>query len=214
MVNDDAIPLIPWANANLHNDPWGTIIKVIGLLPKYEHQRSDINFIYTEDMKRFDEMNKELSLKNIPEDELQQFKDDFISQAGNEPIRVKNRINCYTCPSGHNTVTIDINHGTTPMFLGCKTCGQQATSHMYRCDQTLIPAYEWYAPNPAECKEYELDHVLSGGLLLREYTGAELSQEQLKDMYKFQKDFKHKNPNFTQRQFKRAFLKKFPNLLK
>lgn len=130
------------------------------------------------------------------------------------------RINIYTCASNHDTITRDLDHGTTPMFLACKTCGKQATSHMYRCDQTLTPVWEWYAPNPADCKEYELDHVLSGGLLLREITAAvadpgrlQLSQQQMKAMYRFQKEFKAKNTGFTQRQFKRAFLKKFPNSL-
>lgn len=167
-------------------------------------------------------MNSEKKLS-----ELKNQPDRLFDEALNETLNAaqthKRRINVYTCASGHDTVTIDMDHGTTPMFLGCKTCGKQATSHMYRCSQDLIPEWEWYAPNPTDCAEYELDHVLSGGLLLREYSGSGgtsapissvLSQETMKAMYKFQRDFKQKNPGFTQRQFKRAFLKKFPNSLK
>lgn len=198
----------------MNNEHWDKISDTIKLLPERKFERSDILFIYTDDMKKFDEMNSEhnLTLKDIPADDLENFKNDFIA-AG------KQRINCYTCVLGHNTVTVDIDTGTTPMFLACKTCGKQATSHMYHCDQSLTPTWEWYAPNPTDCADYEMDHVLCGGLLLRPYNvtsvpSAELSQLDMKAMYEFNKTWKRKNPGWTSRQFKRAFQKQFPNKTK
>lgn len=68
----------------------------------------------------------------------------------------KNRVNCYTCPLGHNTVTIDIDEGVTPMFLRCKTegCKEQSTSSMYSNRvQGMTPKWEWWKPNDAERKQ-------------------------------------------------------------
>lgn len=192
---------IPWSeDLKYQGDPYEVIEEAIKQLPEYKHERTDQRLI--DFAKQRDKMNKPNN-------------GDIIAGSFTIP---DNRINIYTCASGHDTITRDLDHGTTPMFLACKTCGKQATSHMYRCDQTLTPLWEWYAPNPVDCADYEMDHVLSGGLLLRPVSDAQpsnkqLSQEVMKVMYKFQKDFKHKNPGFTQRQFKRAFLKKFPNLL-
>lgn len=212
--------VVPWSeDPKYQGDLYEVIEEAVKSLAEYKHQ--PINFIYTEGMKKFDE-RLHLTLKNIPDAELEKFKDDFLAagtrSVGIDPTRENNRINIYTCTSGHDTITRDLDHGTTPMFLGCKTCGKQATSHMYRCDQTLTPLWEWYAPNPADCADYEMDHVLLGGLLLRPVSDAQptatLSKTQLKTMYEFNRNWKRKNPGWTARQFKRAFLKMFPNNVK
>lgn len=87
-----------------------------------------------------------------------------------------NRINVYTCPNGHQTVTIDLVEGTTPMILRCRqraddgkhNCTDFAESAWYRCDQSLTPEYEWYKPDSLKgLSSEERDHVKLGGLLLR-----------------------------------------------
>jgi hypothetical protein len=88
----------------------------------------------------------------------------------------KGKINTYTCPAGHVTVTIDTDDGTTPMVLRCRqkhddgkhNCTEFAKSAWYRCDQSLPPEYEWY--KPASTKGLhgdEKSHVEMGGLLIR-----------------------------------------------
>lgn len=127
----------------------------------------------------------------------------------------KPRLNIYSCADGHDTVTIDKDHGTTPMFMDCKTCGKQATSHWYNVPKGLIPTWEWYKPNISDVNDYEMDHVLSGGLLLRPISNLPpvpaISDKIMADMQRFHAAWKRSNPNATQRQFKRAFAKKFPN---
>ncbi|GAB3164636.1 hypothetical protein [Telluribacter humicola] len=88
-------------------------------------------------------------------------------------VDLTNRVNCYLCSCGQITKTKDLDAGTTPMFIKCETCGKDARSTFYqdiRPDQE--PTYEWYRPALKEVlklrsKETTLDHVLSGGLLLR-----------------------------------------------
>lgn len=81
-----------------------------------------------------------------------------------------NRINCYTCPKGHITKTIDIHHGVTPMFNSCSVCGMQSTSSWYKdIAPDIEPTYEWFVPTLAEVKKYKnqpdmLDHIFNGGL--------------------------------------------------
>ena len=97
----------------------------------------------------------------------------------------QNKINAYICPKLHHTITIDIDQGTTPMFLQCPECKLRAVSMMYNVVQNLEPGYEWYKPKEAdiirEVKEatskredaYDSvlaamkDHVSNGGLLFR-----------------------------------------------
>lgn len=87
-----------------------------------------------------------------------------------------NKINTYTCPKGHVTVTIDIVEGVTPMMLRCKqkdqdgkhNCTEMAKSAWYNCDQKLTPEYEWYKPDSLKgLNSSEREHVKLGGLLLR-----------------------------------------------
>ena len=107
-----------------------------------------------------------------------------------------NRINVYTCPKGHETITVDKDTGVTPMMLACKTegCQEMGRSSFYRVPPGLTPTHEWYAPNEEEltlsileiqlknpddgspnyrmwCQSVEESmrmHVHQGGLLLRE----------------------------------------------
>lgn len=62
----------------------------------------------------------------------------------------KNTLNAYVCPMLHATVTIHKDEGTTPMFIGCRTCGKQATSRMGMVDSSLKPTHEWYKPTPED----------------------------------------------------------------
>lgn len=71
-------------------------------------------------------------------------------------------INCYTCPKGHHTVTIDIDEGVTPMFLSCKHegCKETATSSMYSHRvQAMTPEWEWWKPNADERKKIIDDFI-------------------------------------------------------
>lgn len=84
------------------------------------------------------------------------------------------RHNCYSCPNKHITKTIDIDSGTTPMFINCPVCQQRATSTFYNdIAPEQKPTHEWFRPtleqtmkwrskNPQMC-----EHILMGGLELR-----------------------------------------------
>jgi hypothetical protein len=89
---------------------------------------------------------------------------------------MKNMTNIYQCPYGHQTITVDLVEGTTPMMLRCKqkaddgihNCTQMAMSLWYKVDQTLKPEYEWYKPDSLKgLNSEEREHVKLGGLLLR-----------------------------------------------
>lgn len=91
----------------------------------------------------------------------------------------ENKINAYTCPKGHVTVTIDKDEGTTPMMLRCRqkdddgkhNCTEFAHSAWYNCNQSLKPEYEWYKPASTKgFNEAEKEHIKMGGLLLRKIT--------------------------------------------
>lgn len=91
----------------------------------------------------------------------------------------KGKINVYTCPAGHTTVTIDQDHGVTPMMLRCTkkaedgkhNCTEFAQSAWYRCDPSLIPEYKWYKPESLKgLNRDEKEHVLKGGLMLMKLT--------------------------------------------
>ena len=86
------------------------------------------------------------------------------------------KINVYTCDDcGHEHVTVDVDEGTTPMFMRCKNrlsggrgCGGRAVSAMYRVDQSLTPGWEWYRPKrTAGLTPAAREHVRLGGLVLR-----------------------------------------------
>lgn len=86
------------------------------------------------------------------------------------------KINTYKCQNGHETVTVDLVEGTTPMMIRCKqkdedgkhNCTLFAKSGFYMVDQTLTPEYEWYKPdNLKKLNPEERQHVKLGGLLIR-----------------------------------------------
>jgi hypothetical protein len=94
------------------------------------------------------------------------------------------RINVYVCQECHgNTVTVDVDVGVTPFFLGCKKlgCNGMAQSSFYpkgpKPAHIPNPDWEWYKPTLKQAKRKEskypgtLDHVQRGGLLLRQRTG-------------------------------------------
>lgn len=108
----------------------------------------------------------------------------------------KGKINIYSCggvsanvaegggiqistePSGHETVTIDRDDGTTPMMIACRHegCDKTAKSRFYRVNQSLVPTHEWYKPTERYIRKLKrgnsplYDHCVNGGLLLREIT--------------------------------------------
>ena len=88
----------------------------------------------------------------------------------------KNKINTYTCPHGHVTVTRDIDDGVTPMVIRCRqkhddgkhNCTEFAKSSWYNCDQTLIAEYEWFKPKSLKGYNPEMkEHLRKGGLDMR-----------------------------------------------
>lgn len=87
----------------------------------------------------------------------------------------KGRKNAYTCGScGCVTVTIDRDAGVTPFMIKCRRpdggCSGMAQSAMYRIDQNLAPAFEWYAPDSHEraaAPPAAQEHYRMGGLALR-----------------------------------------------
>lgn len=93
------------------------------------------------------------------------------AQAGHHGV---NAYNCEVCKA--NTVTIDVDPGVTPMFLGCRrtpNCKGTAVSSGY---PDLEPPphimaglqWEWTLPEPDEkLKPGEREWIDDGGLLLR-----------------------------------------------
>jgi len=96
--------------------------------------------------------------------------------------------NIYTCPKGHQTVTVDVDDGTTPFMLRCRqrdddgkhNCTEFSQSSGYNLtpDQQLFePEYEWF--KPTSLKGYSADmkeHLLKGGLELRKIKRIESKQ--------------------------------------
>lgn len=85
----------------------------------------------------------------------------------------ENRINCYLCRNcGHIIKTIDVDYGTTPMFIKCEKCSfDLASSTFYEnMPQEIEPTYVWYRPSLKETLKLTcrmVDHVLKGGLVLK-----------------------------------------------
>jgi hypothetical protein len=100
------------------------------------------------------------------------------------------RRNAYFCKKCRKvTITVDIDAGVTPAFIGCPHCHKSmASSFMYQIPgcmyfgefengkMSILPAdYEWYKPNEKETlnlRKGEADHVFKGGLLMRKRTKA------------------------------------------
>ena len=100
---------------------------------------------------------------------------------------MSNKINTYTCPNGHVTVTIRLDEGVTPFALRCHqklnekhNCTEFAKSAFYQCDQSLNPEYEWFKPTDIKKVAKGLrEHVKQGGLVLRKHI---LSKKQVDDI--------------------------------
>lgn len=89
------------------------------------------------------------------------------------PEGFKDKKNIYTCDQCHgHIVTVDVDDGVTPFMISCYAhprCKGTMRSSGYRVfDQTMAASHEWYRPAPVDVKPAEVDHVLRGGLLLRE----------------------------------------------
>lgn len=80
-------------------------------------------------------------------------------------------VNQYMCMKcGGVITTLDIDPGTTPMLMVCKTtdgCVGSMRSLMYKVDQTLKPNFEFYMPSKLPTDPQVREHVKMGGLLLR-----------------------------------------------
>lgn len=85
-------------------------------------------------------------------------------------VDLTNRINCYSCPCGYITKTIDKDAGVTPMMITCRCCGGQSMSSFYKdLKPDHKPDIEWFRPTLKDClklrnKPAILDHILQGGL--------------------------------------------------
>lgn len=88
-----------------------------------------------------------------------------------------NRINCYVCPDGHITKTIDVDRGVTPFMHTCGTCGKPAQSTFYRdTDPPGVVTEEWYRPSLEETLKASQGmqwHILNGGLDCRKVNAHE-----------------------------------------
>lgn len=89
------------------------------------------------------------------------------------------RLNIYVCDKcrGH-IVTRDVDTGVTPFMTSCKStpdCQGMMKSSMYRVfDQDMAASHVWYRPTTAQfLSGGTLEHVMRGGLLLREATAEE-----------------------------------------
>lgn len=112
-------------------------------------------------------------------------------------MKIKERMNIYICEHGCHNITVDVDKGVTPFMIGCEFKGRPdrpanpkymkngkcigtAKSCMYPKEigentPYPVPTHEWYRPALKEyskLSEYEKEHVLNGGLLLRERTDA------------------------------------------
>ena len=82
-------------------------------------------------------------------------------------------INVYTCPKGHDLVTVDMAEGVTPFMVACRRrgCTEMAESGFYMGPlQIRLATHEWYHPLTDEyltLGEETKEHVKMGGLLLR-----------------------------------------------
>ena len=88
---------------------------------------------------------------------------------------MKGEVNIYRCKEcAGETVTIDVDDGTTPTAIGCRAkidCEGMAISSWYEIpDPKPEPAWEWFKPSEAETASMSpamLDHIKMGGLEIR-----------------------------------------------
>lgn len=79
-----------------------------------------------------------------------------------------NRYVCEKCKAVHGT--INLNSGTTPFLIGCKSCDGMAQSSFYRLPEGEAGCgWAWYRPIPSVFERLtagEQEHILAGGLIL------------------------------------------------
>lgn len=94
----------------------------------------------------------------------------------------KGKKNQYTCKECFGVITtVDLDEGTTSMFLACRVtegCAGRMVSSMYQVDQDLAPTHEWYTPSKLPKGEMR-QHVKMGGLLIRPVTEAAPTEQKL-----------------------------------
>lgn len=111
-------------------------------------------------------------MKTISQREIIRRLNKAIANNTGEPDEAILMYKCKSCLK--SVVTQQSNVGTTPMKLTCPQCGG-AANHYTPGDEEVIegPTYEWYRPDAHELFKLRrkdpglLDHVFSGGLLLR-----------------------------------------------
>jgi hypothetical protein len=91
-------------------------------------------------------------------------------------IDLTNRVNCYQCPGCKDvTKTKDVDRGVTPAMISCSWCGSVAHSTFYKdIAPYRLHTKEWYRPSLEEVleiaasKENAVEHILMGGLVMRD----------------------------------------------
>lgn len=91
-------------------------------------------------------------------------------------IDLANRVNCYLCPSCKDvTKTKDVDRGVTPAMISCSWCGDVSHSTFYKdIAPYRLHTKEWYRPSLEEVlemaasKDNTVEHILMGGLIMRE----------------------------------------------
>lgn len=84
-------------------------------------------------------------------------------------VDLTNKVQAYCCQEGHITVMRVLDAGVTPMFYRCEHCNKMASSVTTNLSKGE-PSQEWYRPSLKELlkvKPAMVDHVLSGGLMIR-----------------------------------------------
>lgn len=84
-------------------------------------------------------------------------------------VHLGGKVNVYHCFNGHETWTIHADDGVTPFIIGCQSCGEDAHSSFYQCDQTPPVIHgvwskepnDWWGSNAAQ-----QDHLEKGGVFL------------------------------------------------
>lgn len=100
-------------------------------------------------------------------------------------IDLNNRVNCYVCdPCGSITKIRDADPGVTPFYYTCDSCGNPLAKSSFYNDVApdMEPQHEWYRPSLSETLKFRkktdvLDHILSGGLLIRKIRSDEKTKK-------------------------------------
>lgn len=75
--------------------------------------------------------------------------------------------NVYACKFGHQLLSLDVDAGTTPMFVACPDDGSTAESRGYqvKLSPRLFPVRMiWRRPTSSELRKDKSGHFAAGGL--------------------------------------------------